>query len=871
MRFLIKILIVFPLIASLLVALNVTATAGVYGQSANAEWAVPVNLSQSGAATKPRMLVDSRGTIHLIWSDSFAGFIYSRSQGEQWSEPVPATFPFAESGLSLVIDSSDRLHALWPDLDGALLYSQAAVADITDVAAWTLPQPVATVALRADLVVDSLGRLHLSYLRPLATDDQPAGVYYQRSDDNGNTWLPPLLLYESAYFRSLLPENSHVQIAIGASRRLFIVWDNRLLDKVFFIRSRDGGMTWTLPLEIDRREAADAPTATGPSQILVRASGDNVHLLWQAGHEQRDCGQYHQWSPDGGANWQPRQLFDAIPGCPEGKSLRVTDDGRLLYLASVQGKSYLAVWDRGRWSEWQLQSALSTLLNPETHRPVQLGCHQVALLGGDRLVLVGCDTSSGGDIWLTTRPLGPTADWFPPPPLWQAPVVVAYGEAEITEHVLVADPAGPLHLLWAERGASSIHYSRFDNGRWSRPQIALTSPRGAVVNLSAAVAAEGRLSVTWRDSSSGQLYYSQVEAGRAIFPSEWLAPQPLPWLEPAVNSLDMLVEPGGRVYLAYAVALNEGRGIYLARSEDNGQSWTEPSLVFDAAAAGWEMVGRPRLAGSGNNGLHVVWSRYSLPPAGEALNLLYARSNDGGESWSEPEAVVETPVNWAEIIGIGERTVHRMWQDNRYGFGWLWHETSFDSGLTWNPVLTISGIGASESIPVLALDSAGRMHLLKLSGDALQQWTWDGNRWLRQESAALDRMEATGSSWPAAAVLAGGDLAIVYTAVLAGDESGPAQAQLLFSARPLDRPPESPTPLPTLTATPQPTATGTATPAPTPRPTIAFPISADEAAGSSLGKAGNRWTGVSAGVLPAGAAVLLLLLVAARAVWRAGR
>jgi hypothetical protein len=871
MRVLVKILIVSPLIASLLVALNVTATARANGGPVNTEWTVPVNLSQSGAATKPRMLIDSSGTMHLIWSDSFAGFVYSQSQGEHWSEPVAVTFPFTESGLSLVIDGSDRLHAIWPELDGALLYSQAAVADVTDADAWTLPRPLATAALRADLVVDSLGRLHLSYVRALATDDEPAGVYYQRSDDSGTTWLPPQLLYESSYFRSLLPENSHVQIAIGASRRLFIVWDNRRLDKVFFIRSRDGGMTWTSPLEIDRREAIDATAATGPSQILVRASGDNVHLLWQAGHEERHCGQYHQWSPDGGANWKPRQLFDTIPGCPEGKWLRVADDGRLLFLASVEGRNYLVVWDRDRWSEWQLQSSLSTLLNPETHRPIELACQQLALHGDDRLYLVGCDTGSSGDIWLTTRLLGTTADWFPPPPIWQAPLAVAESEAEIDEHMLVADPVGRLHLFWTEIGTSLINYSRFDNGHWSRPQVVLRSPRGDAVDVNLAVGAEGRLSVMWRDSYSGQLYFSQVDADRAFFPTDWLAPQSLPWLQPAINSLDMLVVPDGRIYVAYAVAVNEWRGVYIARSENNGQSWTEPLLIFDAAVAGWDMIGKPRLAATGDDELHITWNRYSVPPAGDALNIYYARSSDGGESWSAPQTVVERVSTWNDLIGIGERTVHRLWQENRDGFGWLWHETSFDNGLTWNPPLTIAGIPGGETLPALVLDSAGRMQLLQISGTLLQQWTWDGSRWLRQESVALATIGATSSSLLAAAVPVDGDLTVVYTAVPAGVPGEPVREQLLFSARPLDYPLEKPTPLPTLTATPQPMPTSTLAPTSTPPATVAFPVTSAEGAGANLAGANNSWAGITAGIIPAGAAVLLVLILAVRAVWKGGR
>jgi hypothetical protein len=873
MRVLVKILIVSPLIASLLVALNVSATARAYGEPANTEWTAPVNLSQSGAATKPRLIVDSSGTIHLIWSDSFAGFVYRHGRGERWSEPVAVAFPFSDSGLVLAIDHNDLLHALWRDLEGALLYSSVAVVQATDPAAWSVAQTVATAALRADLVADAPGNLHLSYIRPLATEDEPAGVYYRRSNDDGTSWSEPVLLYQSAYFRSLSMEQSHIQIATAVTGHVFVVWDNPALDRVFFIKSTNGGQSWASPWEIDRRDAGDSGEAIGPSQILVRASEHDVHLMWRAGHSGRHCGQYHQWSSDGGASWQPRRLFDAVPGCPEAISLLVRGGRRLLLLASFQTDRYLAAWDNGQWSwsDWQLQSMLSGLLDPDTYRPIELACQQLALPGDGRLYLVGCGTGSSSDIWLTTRLLGTTADWFPPPPIWQAPLVVAESEAEIDQHMLVADPVGRLHLFWTEIGTSLINYSRFDNGHWSRPQVVLRSPLGDAVDVNLAVGSEGRLSVTWRDSYSGELYFSQVDADRAFFPMDWLAPQPLPWLQPAINSLDMLVVPDGRIYVAYTVVLNEWRGVYMARSENNGQSWTEPLLIFDAAMAGWDMVGKPRLAATGDDELHITWNRYSLPPAADALNIYYARSSDGGESWSAPQVVVERVSTWNDLIGIGERTVHRLWQENRDGFGLLWHETSFDNGLTWNLPVTISGIPAGETLPALAIDRAGRMQLLQISGTLLQHWTWDGSRWLRQEIVALDKIGATSSSLLAAAVPVDGDLTVVYTAVPAGVPGGPVREQLLFSARPLDYPLEKPTPLPTLTATPQPMPTSTLTPTSTPPATVAFPVTSAEGAGANLARANNSWAGITAGIISAGAAVLLVLMVAVRAVVKGRR
>ena len=65
--------------------------------------------------------------------------------------------------------------------------------------------------------------------------------------------------------------------------------------------------------------------------------------------------------------------------------------------------------------------------------------------------------------------------------------------------------------------------------------------------------------------------------------------------------------------MIYAVPYNERRGIYYVRSNDGGTTWLTPILVFDAVAAKWESVDKPRLVLDANaNVLHAVWLRASL-------------------------------------------------------------------------------------------------------------------------------------------------------------------------------------------------------------------------------------------------------------------
>ncbi len=60
---------------------------------------------------------------------------------------------------------------------------------------------LANTAIALDATVDERGTIHLAYLRPVSEDGFPAGIYYRRTTDNGDSWYLPELLYEL----SLLP------------------------------------------------------------------------------------------------------------------------------------------------------------------------------------------------------------------------------------------------------------------------------------------------------------------------------------------------------------------------------------------------------------------------------------------------------------------------------------------------------------------------------------------------------------------------------------------------------------------------------------------------------------------------------------------
>jgi hypothetical protein len=106
---------------------------GVQGQSPEDEWQPPVNLSRSGGAINPAIVVDNTGTTHVIWGDTYSGFMYSMLEEEGWSAPKSVIFPFSPPrNVSvgpdyptpvLFADQRNRIHAFWIDGRGILYHS----------------------------------------------------------------------------------------------------------------------------------------------------------------------------------------------------------------------------------------------------------------------------------------------------------------------------------------------------------------------------------------------------------------------------------------------------------------------------------------------------------------------------------------------------------------------------------------------------------------------------------------------------------------------------------------------------------------------------------------------------------------------------
>src|SRR5688572_25760581 len=166
-------------------------------QTTDEAWDVPINLSHSGAATKPIIFADSGSVLHAIWRDEFSNYVAAKLDGAEWSAPVITDLhllfglpgqdatadegpPFLGPNPLFLADDRANIFAIWITTDGKLYASRAISRDFTKFGAWTRRKLLSDSVASFTANFDARGDLHLAYVRTTDGARNPAGLYYTR-------------------------------------------------------------------------------------------------------------------------------------------------------------------------------------------------------------------------------------------------------------------------------------------------------------------------------------------------------------------------------------------------------------------------------------------------------------------------------------------------------------------------------------------------------------------------------------------------------------------------------------------------------------------------------------------------------------------
>jgi len=818
-----------------------------------------VNLSRSGAARKPWIVAAPDGTLQAFWWDQFDGLMTTVFSEGAWSAPSSApilvTVVVSEEQVvrtpvevmpTIVADGRGFAYALWigeADEDtGArpLLRSQMRIGSIF----WTPPEGLAESAVAFETAQSPDGGLVLAYVRPAHSDQFAAGIYVKTTPGGGGAWSAPAVVYQTIYFRTMTGETTHLRIGAGGDGAIDLAWEDPYRGLALHARSTDGGATWSDPEDLGQRE--DTPTRprafalpNGGALRMWEAAGMGACTLHQ---EQLEASEVltPTWGP-------PLPVLEGLSACPQGDETLWHHDGRLLWLwGGGGGELTLAARGSptGQWSE--PRSFSFSFDDPVMARRVNLGALHATLVS-DTLAIVGADPSSA-DVWSIS---GQATAWelaFAPPSPWAAPVRVSEEGVAATSPAVALDAEGNAHIVWsqsttADGPGTAIAYARWDAtaGRLSRAVEVVRGTANQELARHPALLADpqGLLHLVWSGNAEGQIMYSRARPAEAGSPGGWSSPLSLPMPARAGSWPQIAVDGAGGLIVAYAVPLNEARGIYLVRSSDGGETWTEPDTVFDAEAAGWPMVDRPALAVAPDGGSHVAWLEGALPGTWSPQAVHYSLSPDGA-SWSGPWKATEMGAEWPRLVATGGR-VHLLYTGIGGG---VWHRSApLDQAgelAGWSQPARVSGFGEVDGPFGTAADETGAIHLLGGSSgnSALAYSTWDGERWIASDGLFLGPLVQGVRGASGAASPEGKWLAVALAAEVAdqregagigADSSAPA---ILFTYRTVGSTAVSPLPTPLPEQGPEPEEAPAVEPTPTdaaassseaPLPTVALP------------------------------------------------
>jgi hypothetical protein len=363
---------------------------------------------------------------------------------------------------------------------------------------------------------------------------------------------------------------------------------------------------------------------------------------------------------------------------------------------------------------------------------------------------------------------------------WSQPAMVFDGAEAIGHPAIAADGADRIVLVWTVYSGSDpqsqhLYGAALRGGdSWSTPRAILDGPTTDVPVLAADPFAE--LHLLW-DSTLARADYGRLFVDPAAGPAHISG-------RDVADSNDypfLWAGADGRLHLVYGERGTSG--VAYRSSADGGGSWSAPVQIAPPSMP-TRLADYARLAGSDDGVLHVVWSEFDRP-GGSPVGVFYARSTDGGATWSPAVPLAGPGANQVNVASSGNHAMHVVW-NGTHGAEGRYHRWSNDGGITWWPAQQIVDRGTADGLPQVMVDSAGALHLITAYDGDIWHAAWDGGQWSEPECVSCSGTKNHQQAGePAAIVVDGNVLHVAY---------GLERHQLLHTIAQLPSPRRTPPP-----------------------------------------------------------------------------
>jgi len=556
--------------------------------------------------------------------------------------------------------------------------------------AWTPPRQIVDTPMHSAFpatVMDAAGRLHVVW-QEQTSGNGPEEIFYISGIDA--EWTAPTNISTSPTSRSL-----YADLAVVDEDRLLAVWVDLdsfgLFSNIYY--SVKTGTGWSAPQPVASNLLVGAPT--------LAVNGGVAYVAWPADTTldfYADTIFLSTWDQSGWSDPEPIPLdtgtLDYVTMAFDAQGhLHVAWDGNVSGDPAnhLQYQIYYSVYDGSTWatpvnvsqtSEYSFWPSLA-----------------VDTAGHVHLVWLEEEVGLGQGVVTFDRVLYQRFDgrtWLP------QPIQISTKPGAIFPKAY-ADELGRVHLVWSNNISDSpsfyhfrLHYMRWDGASLYGPiQISQELSNKGHSGADLVITPAGDVHIVWSggdEQEVGQLYYSVLPSNQASLADNYADTPSLAGYGP------------DDLHIVWNESVGIGRIMY---SHWNGTMWSNPQVVtpddmdssFAAIALGPD--GTP----------HVAWYGHT---ENNSDQVFYTRLTATG--WLAPTNLSQPhPVAAAPDIAVDQATsrIHMVWEalpdSTDTDFAIYYREGDGDQ---WGPTERLSAPDHNCNRPRLALDAAGRPHVV---------------------------------------------------------------------------------------------------------------------------------------------------------------
>jgi hypothetical protein len=300
---------------------------------------------------------------------------------------------------------------------------------------------------------------------------------------------------------------------------------------------------------------------------------------------------------------------------------------------------------------------------------------------------------------------------------WSQPDSIPGYHPEAGPPILVADQNRTVHAFssqWVGENSDTptrvVMYNQwtYEQG-WTLPVDIILSPIKEARILDAFLDSKGIIHIIFwgGDNTAAWIYYTKAPAVQAGDPRTWQPPILAASQAGDPASGRIIVRDNGSIDIIYHGRIF-GNGVYRIYSENNGDSWSDPNIIFSSLDDA-PFISRINFINDKSDGLHLVWNTFSVD--GQGREIFYAKYKGNFEESSSPILIAKTPSGLGVMnpIIIDYKNVLFIFFNHPPK---IVMRRSFDDGSTWESteVLFRRHIGVNGTVsPVI--DSELGFHL----------------------------------------------------------------------------------------------------------------------------------------------------------------